>query len=80
MIAIILVASVETELERTIASRSDMSELKGLPKALLPLGTQCILDHWWDTIRARRDVESVFLVTCGARYKGSFDAALLLSV
>ena len=69
MIAVILVASIESELVREIGSRPELSHLRGLPKALLPLAGKSILDHWWFAIRGRRSITEVYIVTNGAKYK-----------
>ena len=46
-IAIMLVASVDTELEKACLRTPSLAHLKGLPKALLPVAGKPMLDHWW---------------------------------
>jgi hypothetical protein len=47
MICVILVASIESDLVKEIEGRRELSHLRGLPKALLPLAGKSILDLWW---------------------------------
>ena len=76
MIVILLVAAVDTELEREIraaaaASPQDtlLQERKGLPKSLIPVAGRSMLDRWWDLISTERTISKCFIVTNAAKYK-----------
>ena len=64
-IAIILVASVDSQLEAELLDAGgEYSHLHGLPKALLPItGGKRILDYWWCAIEGQRQISDVYLVT-----------------
>ena len=74
---VILAAGYTSTLEREIhESDSDrVAHLKGLPKALLPVGgrvggrERTVLDVWWDDVKERRVFDCVYLVVNAAKYK-----------
>ena len=72
-IAIILAAATDTKLEQEI-QRSDDPEiykLRGLPKALCPVGDgkTSILEHWYNILQRNRDLRQIFIVSSAAKYK-----------
>jgi|EP00945_MAST-04E_sp_MAST-4E-sp1_P000686 glucuronokinase len=73
MIAIILAAATETLLEREVEDSLDpeLAALKGLPKALFPVGdgNTSMLEHWCHTIEKNREISHIFIVTSAAKYK-----------
>ena len=69
VICIVLVAGVDSQVEREILERHDLAELHGLPRALLPVGGMSILDHWNAAIIEQREIESVYIVSSGAKFK-----------
>ena len=73
MICIILVASVETELERALLAKPEFAHLANIPKALLPLAGKSMLDLWWECVRARRDITKV-----GTRHSSASRRVLFL--
>eukprot|EP00939_MAST-03C_sp_MAST-3C-sp1_P003404 g3404.t1 len=75
MIVIILVASIDTELERAIGSDpkySTSTSTSKIPKALLPIykDTTTMLDLWWDAFRlVTTPISNIYLVSSGKNYK-----------
>ena len=72
-IAIILAAATDTKLEQEI-QRSDDPEiykLRGLPKALCPVGDgkTSILEHWYNILQRNRDLRQIFIVSSAAKYQ-----------
>jgi NDP-sugar pyrophosphorylase family protein len=59
MICVLLVAGVEVPLERDLA---EDERLRGIPRALLPVGGVPMLDYWWASLLSTREVTSVYLV------------------
>ena len=72
-IVIVLAAAVDTRLEQEIQQSDDpeISKLRGLPKALCPLGEdgRSILAHWYQIIQQNRDISQMFIVSSAAKYK-----------
>jgi glucuronokinase len=72
-IAIILAAATETKLEQEILRSDDpeIYKLRGLPKALCPIGGTgtSILEHWYNIIQRNRDIRQIFVVSSAAKYK-----------
>ena len=72
-IVIVLAAAVDTRLEQEIQQSDDpeISKLRGLPKALCPLGEEgiSILAHWYQIIQQNRDISQMFIVSSAAKYK-----------
>ena len=70
-IAVILVASVDSQLEAEIVDAgAEYSHLHGLPKALLPItGGKRVLDYWWAAIEGQRQISDVYLVTNAKQFK-----------
>ena len=76
MIVILLVAAVDTELEREIRAAAAanpydklLQERKGLPKSLIPVAGRSMLDRWWDLISTERTISKCYIVTNAAKYK-----------
>lgn len=71
VVAVILTATVDSVVEQEIAASGDaqLSGLRGLPKALLPVGGKPMLDHWMEILSKERSVTHVYLVTSAAKYK-----------
>ncbi|KAJ8604090.1 hypothetical protein CTAYLR_001732 [Chrysophaeum taylorii] len=70
-IAMILVASVDTQLEAEILEAGpEYRHLHGLPKALLPItGGRRVIDYWWGAIEKLRKITDVYLVTNAKHFK-----------
>eukprot|EP01061_Rhynchopus_euleeides_P004282 TRINITY_DN13546_c0_g1_i1.p1 TRINITY_DN13546_c0_g1~~TRINITY_DN13546_c0_g1_i1.p1 ORF type:complete len:685 (+),score=267.27 TRINITY_DN13546_c0_g1_i1:138-2057(+) len=72
---VILAAGYNSTLEQEIQASDAHAHLKGLPKALLPVGgwvggrERTVLDVWWDDVKERRVFCSVYLVVNAAKYK-----------
>ena len=71
MLAIILVSSVDSQLEAEILEGGpEFRHLHGLPKALLPItGGKRVLDYWWGAIEGLRTINDVMLVTNAKCFK-----------
>lgn len=69
VICIVLVAGVDSQVEREILEREDLEHLHGLPRALLPVNETSILDHWNQAIIRQREIESIYIVSSGAKFK-----------
>jgi glucuronokinase len=74
MIAIVLCAAVDTELEREINEQfqlnpldSELAKLHGLPKSLIPIAGKSMLDRWWSKIKNERAISQVYLCVNGAK-------------
>ena len=74
MIAIVLCAAVDTELEREIRKQyhenpfdSELTKLHGLPKSLIPIAGSSMLDRWWAKISKERNISSIYLCVNGAK-------------
>ena len=74
MIAIVLCAAVDTELEREISRQFDsnpfdpnLAKIKGLPKSLIPIAGRSMLDRWWEKISRERHISSIYLCVNGAK-------------
>ena len=63
MKVILLCASIETELEQNLNN--------GIPKALLPLNSISMLDHWYTAFTSQREKAStsIYIVSSGLHYK-----------
>ena len=72
-IAVILVASVDSQLEQEIAEAgAEYAHLAGLPKALLPItGGKRVLDYWWGAIEGQRRISDVYIARRPSRSDGS---------
>eukprot|EP00629_Pelagomonadales_sp_RCC1024_P014979 CAMPEP_0119270524 /NCGR_PEP_ID=MMETSP1329-20130426/7494_1 /TAXON_ID=114041 /ORGANISM="Genus nov. species nov., Strain RCC1024" /LENGTH=622 /DNA_ID=CAMNT_0007270547 /DNA_START=203 /DNA_END=2067 /DNA_ORIENTATION=+ len=70
-IAVILVASVDSQLEQELADAgAEYAHLAGLPKALLPVtGGKRVLDYWWGAIESNRTVTEVYIVANAKTFK-----------
>ena len=70
-ICVVLVASVDSQLEQEIKEAgSEYQHLAGLPKALLPVsGGKRVLDYWWTAIESQRQISDVYLVTNAKSFK-----------
>ena len=70
-ICVVLVASVDSQLEQEILDAgSEYQHLAGLPKALLPVsGGKRVLDYWWTAIESQRQISDVYLVTNAKSFK-----------
>jgi len=44
-------------------------QLAGLPKALLPVASKPMLDHWWEYISQNRSISELFIVSNALKYK-----------
>ena len=72
MIGIILCGSLDTKLEKELASLDPDEELSGLggvPRALLPINGVTILNRWLNILREKQSVTQIFLVSNGHKYK-----------
>lgn len=73
MIAIVLCAAVDTQLEREIKiafeedPHSKVAQLNGLPKSLIPIAGRSMLDRWWEKISKERHISSIYLCVNGAK-------------
>jgi glucuronokinase len=69
VVCIVLVAGLDSPLEREVLERPDLAHLHGLHRALLPVEGTTILDHWNTAIIAQREIQSTYVVSSGAKFK-----------
>ena len=74
MIAIVLCAAVDTEIEREIERQflanpfdPELAALKGLPKSLIPIAGSSMLDRWWEKISSERNISNIYFCVNGAK-------------
>eukprot|EP01135_Chromosphaera_perkinsii_P000692 Nk52_evm4s150 gene=Nk52_evmTU4s150 len=66
---VLLAAGQVTRLEKELSADPRFDHLKRVPKALLPVGGEPILNRWWDIVRSRNSIDEVYLVVNANKYK-----------
>mmetsp|Transcript_7178 Transcript_7178/g.11439 ORF Transcript_7178/g.11439 Transcript_7178/m.11439 type:complete len:644 (+) Transcript_7178:323-2254(+) len=66
MLCVILAAGVGNSLEKELQADA---QLRGIPRALLPVGGRPMLSYWWDSITTTREISHVYLVCNASHYK-----------
>lgn len=61
---IVLAAGYGTRLERDLSENADHSQLRGIPKALLPINGKPLLSHWVEILQQVAKIDHVFIVVC----------------
>eukprot|EP00754_Rhynchopus_humris_P003863 Rhum_TRINITY_DN12003_c0_g1::Rhum_TRINITY_DN12003_c0_g1_i1::g.48521::m.48521/K16190/GLCAK; glucuronokinase len=73
MTCVLLAAGFNPQLEEDLAVAGFDGEAfafsSGVPKALLPVAGQPILDAWWSDVKERRNFRCAYLVVNAAKYK-----------